>query len=458
MSDNSSHASPRQLESIAAQALELAKKFGANTSDVMISRSTDFEVKVADGLIVSLSQADTKGLGLRVFVEGRMGFCTTSDFRADSLTNLAQRAVALARETAADPFNGIAETEAGRLDANAVLDLFDPKITEMSAEQKIAWAHEMEAAARQVDPRVCKFSDSGIATGIGETLLATSFGALRNARSTGISAWCNPIAEQNGELQTEFWYDAQTHLDDLENIATIGRIAGQRAARMLGAKPVKTQRVPVIFEGPMAAGLLGGMLEALDGDMIYKKASFLADKLGTPIAVPGLSLIDDPLLARGFSSSPFDGEGLKTYKKALVEQGVLKSYMYDSYTARKAGVAPTANGQRTYKSLPHVGCFNFYVENGTDDPNEIIRDVKQGLYFTRGLGRGVNAVSGEYSRGANGIWIENGEFAYPVQEITIAGDFLSMLKNIDRIGNDRRMRGSSGAPTLRIAEMTVSGQ
>jgi PmbA protein len=305
---------------------------------------------------------------------------------------------------------------------------------------------------------VRKFRDSGVSTSAADSVLVTSTGAVRYSRGTDISIWCTPVAEADGQLQTDFWYDSQTHLEDLESVESVGTTAARRAARMLGAKPIKTQEVPVIFEAPMAAGLLGGMLGALDGDMVYKKASFLADKLGQPIAVPGITLVDDPLLRRGAASTPFDGEGLPTSRKNLVDKGVLTTFLYDSYTARKAGVKPTANARRGYSSMPHAGVFNFYAEKGPDDPEAILRSAPRALLVTRGLGHGLNTVSGEYSRGANGLWLENGEVVHAVQEITIAADYLTMLKNIDRIGNDLRIRGSSGAPTLRIASMTVSGR
>lgn len=442
----------------ASQVLEIAKTVGADQADVVAARSTDFEVKVAGGKIDTLTQATSKGLGLRVFVGGRMGFCTTSDFAPDSLRHATTRAVAMAREAADDPHNGLPpELEPGRIDAGADLDLYDPAIVEVSTEDKIRWAHGLEAAARAVDPHVTKFRDSGVASGESHSVLVTSSGAVRTMAATGISLWCNPIAERDGELQTEVWYDTQTHLEDLEPVEAVGRKAGERAVRMLGARPVKTQSVTVIFEPHLAAGLVAGMLGALNGDLVYKGASFLTDKLGVRIAVPGLTVIDDPLLPRGNGSAPFDGEGLPTAKKAVIDAGVLTTFFYDSYTARKAGVKPTANARRGYSSLPWAGPFNFYVQPGADDPREILREPERALLVTRGLGRGVSSVSGEYSRGANGLWLERGEIVHPVQEVTIAGDFLEMLGRIDAIGNDLEMRGSFGAPTLRIAEMTVSG-
>ena len=350
----------------------------------------------------------------------------------------------------------VAEAASGRVGSEA-LDRYDPAIPALDAETKIAWAHELERAARAADRRVRKFRDSGVSTTEGESVLVTSSGAVRTASATTLALWCNPIAEEGGQLQTEVWYDAKTHLADLDPVEAIGRIAGRRAARMLGARPVKTQEVPVVFEPAMAGELVAGMLGALDGDMVYKRASFLLGKLGEPIAAPGLTLLDDPHLPRGLASAAFDGEGLPTEKKRVVDRGVLRTFLYDSYTARKAGVRPTANARRGFGSLPRAGAFNLYVEAGADDPQEILRSCERALLVTRGLGSGVNTVTGEYSRGANGLWIERGEIVHPVQEVTIAGDFLTILRSIDRIGKDLQIRGSIGAPTLRVAAMTVSG-
>ena len=425
----------------------------------MAGRSTDFEVKVADREILTLSQATSKGLGLRVFVQGRLGFCTTSDFAPASLEQAVTRAVAMAREAAIDKHNGLAHLAQGASatgSSGAALDLFDPAVVALGPEEKIDWAHALEAAARQADPRVRKFRDSGVATEVSSSVLVTSQGVQQSIERTGISAWSTPVAEADGQLQTEVWYDAQTHLADMESIEAIGHTAGTRAARMLGARPVKTQRVPVIFEPGMAAGLFGGMVGAMTGDMVSKKASFLADKLGTGIAAPLLTLVDDPMRKRGMGSCPFDGEGLPTSAKNLVDRGKLTTFLYDSYQARKAGVAPTASARRSYGSLPHASVFNLYVAPGQSSVEEIYK-LPRALLVTRGLGAGLNTVSGEYSRGANGLWLEHGEVVHPVQEITIAEDFLTMLQNIDRVGDDLLMHGTSGAPTLRIAEMTVSG-
>jgi len=446
----------QKLHDTAQKLLEGAMAAGATSADVVATRSTDFEVKVCDGKIVTLTEAVAKGIGLRVFVDKQLGFCLTSDFRDDTLKDVAQTAVDLAKEAAEDPHNGLPDA-AAKFQSDVELDLYDPAIPLLSTEEKIRMAHTLEESARATDPRVKKFRDSGVASGESCSVMLSSTGIERQIEGTGISLWCNPIAEADGQLQTEVWYDSRTHFEDLDSPESIGRTAATRAARMLGAKPVKTQNVPIILEPHMAAGFLCNMLGAIDGDMVFKEASFLADKLDAHIAVPGISLIDDPHLIRGTGSSPFDGEGFATYRKDLISKGALKTFLYDTYTARKAGKKANACARRGYASMPHPGTFNVYVEAGTDDPKEIFASADRALLLTRGMGRGLNSVTGDYSRGANGLWIEKGEVVHPVQEVTIAGNYLDMLQNIDAIGSDLTIRGSSGAPTIRIANVTLSG-
>ena len=446
-----------QLLEVTDRILGIAKSAGADLADSMASYGSDFEVKVENGKIGTLTQATAKALGLRVFVGKKLGFCTTSDFRPESLKALVERTIGMAREVEDDPFNGIAEAEAGRQDAGSHFNPYDPAIVKLSTDAKIEMAHELEAAARDTDSRIQKFRDSGIASGESWSVLQTSTGIIRTAQGTGISAWCNPIAEADGQLQTEVWYDSRSHLEDLESMASIGEKAAQRAARMLGARPVKTQVAPVIFEPMAAAGLLGGIMGAISGDLVYKKASFLGDKLGQIIADPAITIVDDPHIDRGLASTPFDGEGMPTFAKRIVDQGKLTTFLYDSYTARKAGTQSTSNGRRGTSGMPGIGTFNFRVSPGEVAFKEMLESVPRALILTRGLGRGLNAVTGEYSRGANGLWVENGEIVHAVQEITIAGNMLEMLRNVDCVGADLMVKGSTCAPAIRVQNMTISG-
>ncbi|MBT6177895.1 MAG: TldD/PmbA family protein [Deltaproteobacteria bacterium] len=445
------------LLEVTSELLKLAKTAGVDLADSMASYGTDFEVKVESGKIGTLTQATAKAVGLRVFVGKKLGFCTTSDFRKSSLQALVERTVAMAHEVEEDEFNDIARAESGTLDAGSQFDPYDPSIAALSTDEKIRMAHTLEQAARDTDSRVQKFRDSGIASGESWSALQTSTGTIRTTRGTGISAWCNPIAEADGQLQTEVWYDSRAHLEDLESMESIGQNAAARAARMLGAKPVATQKAAVIFEPMIAAGLLGGLIGAINGDLVYKKASFLGDKLGEQIASPDITMIDDPHVYRGLASTPFDGEGLPTYPKRILDRGKLTTFLYDSYTARKVGVSSTANGRRGATGMPSIGTYNFCIEPGQTSLKEMLSSVPRALILTRGLGRGLNAITGEYSRGANGLWVENGEIVHAVQEVTIAGNLLEMLQNVDCVGNDLMVKGSTRAPSIRIQDMTISG-
>lgn len=450
--------SERQLPvaDAAGFALDKIKALGQQ-ADIWASTSKDFEVKVADGAITTLCQATHKGLGIRIFVDGRLGFCTTSDLSPRSLAMCIDKALHLAKQVTPDPNHRLPDTSTTQARIPE-LDLFDTRIVELPVDEKIALAHRLEQAARNADPRIKKFRDSGVSTSVVDDYFLNSHGLFYHLPKTQMAMWSTPVAQAHNQLQTEFWYDAKSHLEDLQSAEEIGHQAGRRAARMLGAKAIATGRFPIIFEPMLTAGLMGGLLAALDGDTVYKKASFLHAFLQQSIANPMFSIIDDPLRQRGTASSFFDGEGLATYKKDLVHKGVLQHFLYDSYSARKAGVSPSANAQRSLYSLPTAGAFNCYIPQGAQTFEQLLQSVPKALVVTRGLGQGLNVVTGEYSRGANGLWIESGEIVHPVQEVTIAGQFLEMLRNIDALGSDLLWRGSRGAPSLRIAEMTVSGR
>jgi PmbA protein len=266
------------------------------------------------------------------------------------------------------------------------------------------------------------------------------------------------VATDGTQLQTSYWVDYKRHLSALESPESVGREAARRAVRLLGAKKAKTQKVPVVFDPLMAASFVGQLAAAANGDAVFKKSSIFAGRQGKKIAGERFSVVDDGLLPKGIATSPFDGEGVATRRTPIIERGVLTNFLYDSFTARKAKTHSTGNASRGYSSLPSIGFNNLYLEAGDSAPEEIIRGVRNGFYVTAMLGHGANIVTGEYSRGANGLWIEDGELTRPVQEVTIAGNLLDMLAKVDAIGNDLQFRGTVGAPTIRFSEMTVSGE
>ncbi|MBS2031524.1 MAG: TldD/PmbA family protein [Deltaproteobacteria bacterium] len=445
-----------KAEAFAKKVLERATKLGADQAEVYLETSRQSSVRVHEGEIQDLTQATSKGLGLRVICGGRLGFACTSDFEGDA-DDFVKRAVALAQVAAPDENNVLPSASDLQPRVTADLQLFDPRVAELDEGWKIKVSLEMEKAARAADPRVSKFDSCGAGDAVSEAYIASSAGLEDRARGTYVYLYASPVASQDGQLQVGSWSDSKRFLADLESPEQVGKTAALRATRMLGAKKAKTAKVPVIFDPQIAASFVGSLAGAVNGDMIFKKASFLLNKLGERIAPAGFTVVDDGLLPRGLGTGPWDGEGVPLRKTAIVEGGVLKSYLYDVHTAHKAKARTTGNASRGYSSLPHIGVNNFYLEKGNRKPEDLIREVKNGLYVTFMLGRGANTITGDYSRGANGIWIENGELAFPVQECTVAGNLLQMFQAIDGIGDDLVFRGGVNAPTLRFSELTVAG-
>ncbi len=436
------------------QLVKLARKAGATEAEAYAERTRDSSVRVRDGEVEELQQAASKGVGLRVIREKRLGFAYGTDFSKAGLTQLAERAVALAKGAAKDEANGL--PRAAQLGSGAAGE-YDAAIEEISPEWKLAAARAAEKGARAEDARVKKFDSTGAGDFLAQAAIASSRGAGGESRASYAYVYCSPVAEADGQLQTASWSDTRRTLSSLEEPEQVGRTAARRAARMLGARKVKTQKVPVVFDPQMAAAFIAGLAGAVNGLLVYKKSSFLGGLLGKRVAPPGFTVLDDAALPQGIATRPFDGEGVLSRSTAVIEDGIVRNFLYDATTARKAKAETTGSASRAWASLPSIGTSNFFLTAGAHKPEEIIRGVKQGLYVTAMLGRGADVVTGDYSRGANGIWIENGELAYPVQEVTVSGNLLEMLRGIDAVGDDLDFRGSTAAPTIRFAELQVSG-
>jgi PmbA protein len=434
--------------------VKLARKAGANEAEAYAERTREASVRVRDGEVEELQQASSKGIGLRVISGRRLGFAYGTDLSKDGLKKMAESAVALAKGAAKDKANGLPR---GRELGAAEQGEYDPAIEDISPEWKLQAAREAEKAARAADPRVRKFDSTGAGDFLSQSAIFSSHGARGESRASYAYVYCSPVAEADGQLQTASWSDTRRTLASLQRPEEVGRIAAQRAARMLGARKAKTQRVPVVFDPQMAASFIAGLSSAVNGLLVHKKSSFLGALLGKRIASTGVTLVDDATLPHGIGSRPFDGEGVVSRRTAVIEDGVLKSFLYDATTARKAKAASTSSASRGWSSLPSIGTSNLYLEAGTMKPEDIIKGVKNGLYVTAMLGRGADVVTGDYSRGANGIWIENGELTYPVQEVTVSGNLLEMLRGIDAVGDDLDFRASTVAPTIRFSELVVSG-
>lgn len=446
----------RNYQQLAQTIVQRAKKRGAHQAEAYLEVGRQSSCRVRDGQIQDLTEATSKGLGLRIIAGRRLGFAFTSDFDASSLDRFVDRALELAAAAAPNRFAGLPSAE-DLGEPSQVGELFDPKVASLSADWKIEAALEMERAGKAVDPRIVSLESVGAGEQISEVIIASSEGLSRHYEGTHVYLYAAPVASDGSQLQVGDWSDEKRFFDELEPAELIGRQAAKRALRMLGAKKVKSQRVPVIFEPAMAASFAATVAAAANGDAVYKKSSFLADKLGRRIAPAHVALVDDGVRSHGFASAPFDGEGVPTRRTPILEGGVLRSVLYDCFTARKAKMRTTGNAARGYSSLPAIGVHNLYWQPGARTPEELIAEVKNGFYVTSMLGVGANIVSGEYSRGANGLWIENGELGRPVQEVTVAANLLQMLAGIDALANDLQFRGSIGAPTLRFEELTIAG-
>ncbi len=444
---------------LAQKLASLAKKRGADEAECLVERGRHASVKVRDGVIEDLTQATNKGAGLRVIVGARLGFATTTDFDEGGLDMFVARALAAAKESAPDERNALPTTKMrGTHPAAAALGVhWDPAVAEIDPAWKIAAAREMDSAARAEDPRIRKMDGASAGESVDAFAIASTRGLAAQHRTTSIWLSCSPVAEADGQLQTSYWMDVKRSRAALDSPESVGRKSAQRAARMLGARQVKSCKVPVVFDPQMAASFVGGLVGAVNGDLAFKKASFLWNQLNQLVASPLVTLTDDGLRKNGLGTAPFDGEGVAQRCTPIFERGVLRNFLYDTTTARKADAHSTGNAARGYASLPSIGTTNLTLAAGTTPPAELLRGLKRGFLVTAMLGRGANTVTGDYSRGANGLWIENGECTYAVHEVTVAGSLLQMLAAIDAVGDDLDFRGSTGAPSIRFAELAVSG-
>jgi PmbA protein len=442
---------PRDL---AAELLRTARAAGASAADVLVAEGTEFSVTVRRGEVETLTEAGSKALGVRVFVGKRTATTHTSDFSWPTLRRLVGEAVGMARATGEDEAAGLPDE---MVPPQAVdLGLFDPSPGALSTDERIERARRAEAAALEAPGIV---NSQGASWGQGEScvILANTMGFLGGYRASSVSLSVVPQAERDGHMERDYWYTAGRGLTDLEPPEQVGRTAAERTLRRLGARQVPTCEVPVVFDPEAAAEILGTVFSAISGYAVFRNATFLKERLGEEVASPLLTLVDDGRRVRGLGSRPFDGEGLPTRRNVPIERGVLRHWLCDSYSARKVGARPTGSARRGVSGGPSVGASNLCFEPGTSPPEEIVGRVARGLYVTDLIGFGVNVVTGDYSQGAVGHWIEGGQLAHPVHEVTIAGNLREMLREVDAVGNDLVFRGSSASPTIRIRRMTVSG-
>jgi PmbA protein len=438
------------------EVLAMAKSKGASQGDVMMAESESFFVTVRMGEVEKISQAGEKRLGLRLFFGHSSASASTSDISKKSIEKLVEDTARMARVTAQDPHGGL--PDAGELARELPqLDLIDEPARSVSVDEKIDIALQAEKSALAYDARITNSEGAEFSNQFGRVIYASSHGFAGEYSGSTFGHSVSPVASQNGSMQRDYWYSSNRKFSRLESPANVGEKAAQRVLRRLGGRKIKTCEAPIVFDPEMAASLLRNLASALSGYSLYKGASFLAGKLGTQIGSDLLTVIDDGTIPGALGSRPFDGEGLAVRKKSVVEKGLLQSYLLDTYSGKKLGMASTGNASRSVGEPPAVSPANFYLVPGKYSPEQIIATVKAGLYVTEMIGFGVNMVTGDYSRGAAGLWIENGELAYPVEEITIAGNLKEMFQNIEMAGSDLELRGRIASPTIKISQMTIAG-
>jgi PmbA protein len=445
------------LQNTAQQVIDRAKKDGATAADVLIREDDSFSVAVRMGEIETLKQAISRKAMLRVFVGKRTAASHTSDLTPSVIQALVDETVEMARLTSEDNSAGLPEHAISR-DGFPDLQLLDPSWEAVTPAQRIDFAIRTEAAALASDKAITNSEGASFDYARSRVAVANSLGFNGAYEGTSAALYCVPIAQSGEGMQRDYWVSAARHQSQMELPENIGRKAAERVLRRLGARKIPTAEVPVIFDPLTARSLLGHLFEAVSGSAIYRRSSFLIDQIGQRVAAENVTLVDDALMPAGLGSIPFDDEGVSTRLTPIIENGVLRNYLHSAYTARKLGARPTGNGSRTVSGAVTIGPTNFYLKPGSYTPEEIIGSTKNGLYVVELIGFGVNTVTGDYSRGAVGIWVENGKFVRPVQEVTIAGNLREMLNNIEMIGNDVTFQGSIAAPTLKIGNMVISGE
>ena len=441
------------LTDLAERLVSAARRAGADQADAIAVRSVSLSVDVRDGDVEESQRSEGDDLGLRVIVGHKQAVVSTNDLKGDGFDVLAERAVAMARAAPDDRFAGLADQSllATKLPD---LDLLDPEMPDVELLE--ARAREAEAAGLAV-AGVTKSGGSSASAGIGGLVLVTSHGFHGATIGSRHGVAMTAIAGEGTGMERDYDFSSTLHASDLESAKAIGRHAGERAVKRLNPRKVATRRVPVVFDSRISGSLVGHLASAANGSSVARKTSFLREKLGAKLFASGIDIIDDPLRPRGLRSRPFDAEGIAGRSRKLVEDGVLKTWLLDSATARELDLQTTGHAQRGVSSTPSPGASNLHLAPGEKSPDELIADIEDGFYITDMIGMGVNLVTGDYSRGASGFWIENGECTYAVSEVTIAGHLFEIFASMTP-ANDLVFRYGTNAPTVRVEGMTVAGQ
>ncbi|MBS0012039.1 MAG: TldD/PmbA family protein [Bacteroidales bacterium] len=441
------------FKELTVKLLDKCLKYGADEAEVYLQSNRNLSIRVLNNEIETIQEASSHGVGFRVFVDNKMGFSHCNDFSNQALDDTIKRAIAFARLTSPDE-NNILPDDPGITEVDG---LFDPSITGHAMEEKIDMALRLEKLAMS-DRRINKSSGSGFSESEAEIFIANSKGLAKSYKSGGCGIGVSVVAEKNEQKNTGGEYCSRRQFSDLKKLEEIAAKAARNAYEMLDPKMVRTQKAAVIFDPDVGRSLLGGLIGAMNGERVAQGASFLKDSMNRQIASELLTIIDDGTKEKGMASAPFDGEGVPTRKNTLLDKGVLKSFIYNTYAAERAGTKSTGNASRRgFTSLPGIGTHNICLLQGKHTRNEIIASTQKGLLLKGITGYGINTVNGNFSGGASGFWIEKGKILHPVKGITIAGHASDILNDIDMMGTDIDMNDTFASPTFRVKEMQIGG-
>jgi PmbA protein len=445
------------LLELANDVVRRALLLGATDAECTVAEGEEFSANVRMRELENLKEAGSRGAGLRILRGKHTGSSYTSDLSPAGIEHMVKSAVELADITTEDPHAGLpAPEELGSIPGD--LGLYSPEVAGLETGFKVESAREAEEAALSADPRIFNSEGASFDSHVGRHVFANSRGFAGEYRSSYCSLSAVPVARDGESMERDYWYTMARDFHGLEPAGDVGRKAASRALRRLNPVKVPTQKVPVIFDQNAARSLLDNIFEAVHGMAIYRHESFLAGKLGETVANDNLTVIDDATIPGLFGTSPFDDEGVPSRRTVVIERGVLKSYLLNTYAARKLGLKTTGNASRGLTGNAGIGHGNFFIEKGVQTAERLIAGVANGFYVTELMGFGVNIVTGDYSRGAAGLWIHDGELTHAVSEVTVAGNLKDMLAGLEAVGSDLEFRGSMAAPTIKIGEMTVGGK
>ncbi len=445
------------LNSLASDIVEKARRLGATEADAYIRSGIESTVSVRMSEIEKLIEAGSRYVSIRVIKDKRTAVCNTSDFTPKALDEMVRTAVELAAISEPDEYAGLPDRDELALDMGAALQLYDERIESLTVDEMKDIVLRAEQAAFDFDPRITNSEGAEFGAERGLLVLANTLGFCGSYPYTAASFTVQVMADDaDGKKRNDYWFSAERMFHRLADPRDVGRRAAARAVRKIGARKVETREVPVVWDPVVASALAGTISGASSGEALFKRSTFLAESEGQVIASPLVTITSDSTLPGQLGSRPFDGEGVRARRNPLVEAGVFRGFLFDSYYARRTGRRTTGSAARTGDAIS-IGGGNLVLEAGVTEAKDIISSVRDGLYLTDLMGFGVNQTTGDFSRGAAGIWIENGELTYPVTEINVSGNLKDMLRDIEAVGSDLQWFAGSAAPTLKMSKLMVSG-